>query len=167
MIFTSDYRKERLMTFLKISQNPLDEGYHIRQVLLALGSGGVFGVGLGHSRQKFLFLPETATDSIFAIIAGEVGFIGSSLLMLLMGFFVFRAFRIAKKAPDKFSFILATGLSAWIGIQIVFNIGSMVALIPLTGIPLPFISFGGTSLVAVLTASGILQNISKHGNEKK
>jgi cell division protein FtsW len=162
LILTSGYRKERLMTFLKETKNPLDEGYHIRQILLALGSGGFWGVGLGQSRQKFLFLPETATDSIFAVIAEEVGFLGSGVLILLFAFFVVRGISIAKKAPDKFSFLLATGITSWIGVQIFLNIASMVALVPLTGIPLPFFSFGGTALVMILSATGILLNISRY-----
>ncbi len=163
LIISSSYRRERLMTFLKVSQNPLDEGYHIRQILLALGSGGFWGVGLGQSRQKYLFLPETATDSIFAIIAEEIGFLGAFIFIVLFGIFIYRGIMIAKKAPDKFSYLLAIGITSWIGIQIFFNIASMVALVPLTGIPLPFVSYGGTSLVATLVGTGILLNISKYG----
>lgn len=161
LILASSYRRERLFTFLKQTSDPLDSGYHIRQILLALGSGGLLGVGLGNSRQKYLFLPETATDSIFAIIAEEIGFVGASLLISLFIFFVYRGLKIATKAPDEFSKIFAIGLTAWIGGQAFVNIGSMVALIPLTGVPLPFISYGGTSLVAVLAASGILLSISR------
>jgi cell division protein FtsW len=162
LIMTSSYRRERLMTFLKISQDPLDEGYHIRQILLALGSGGFWGVGLGQSRQKFLFLPETATDSIFAVIAEEIGFIGSFIFISLFVFLIYRGIVIAKKAPDKFSFLLAVGIISWIAVQTFLNIASMVALVPLTGIPLPFISYGGTSLVITLVGVGILLNISKY-----
>lgn len=162
LILTSDYRRERLMTFLKISHDPLDEGYHIRQILLALGSGGLWGVGLGQSRQKFLFLPETATDSIFAIIAEEIGFIGASFFIALFVFLILRGINIAKNSPDRFSFLLATGITSWIGIQVFLNIASMVALVPLTGIPLPFISYGGSSLVITLVGVGILMNISKY-----
>jgi len=165
LIIASDYRRERLTTFLKLSRDPLGEGYHIRQVLLALGSGGLWGVGLGHSRQKYLFLPETATDSIFAIIAEEVGFLGASVLLLLIGIFIFRIFSLAKKAPDNFSYMLAIGVASWISIQTIFNIGSMVALIPLTGIPLPFISYGGSSLMTMLIGIGILLNISRYAKK--
>jgi cell division protein FtsW len=162
LIIVSPYRRERLMTFLKVAEDPLGKDYHIRQVLLALGSGGLLGVGLGQSRQKFLFLPEAATDSIFAVVAEEMGFIGALVLILLFGFFIWQGFRIARKAPDKFSQILSVGIMAWIGGQIMINIGSMVALVPLTGIPLPFFSYGGSSLVMVLFATGILLNVSKH-----
>jgi cell division protein FtsW len=136
LIMTSSYRRDRLMTFLQQSKDPLGKSYHIRQILLALGSGGLFGVGLGQSRQKFLFLPEAATDSIFAVIAEEVGFIGGTILIALFLMFIFRGLKIAINAPDTFSKVLSTGIVVWIGAQVFLNIGSMVALIPLTGVPL-------------------------------
>ena len=162
LIITSSYRRARLFSFFEQTQDPLGRSYHIRQILLALGSGGLFGVGLGQSRQKYLFLPEAATDSVFAIIAEEVGFLGASVLILLFAFWIYKGLKIAKAAPDKFSQIVSVGLVAWIGGQTFLNIGSMVALVPLTGVPLPFISYGGSALVMVLLASGILLNISRH-----
>lgn len=162
LILISPYRKERLLTFLQMERDPLGASYHIRQVLLGLGSGGIFGVGLGSSRQKYLFLPEASTDSIFAVIAEELGLIGAVSVIMLFVFFVFKGLTIAKNAPDSFSKVLATGITAWIGGQAFLNIASMVALVPLTGIPLPFISYGGSSLVTILTACGILLNIGKH-----
>jgi len=167
LIITSDYRKARLLTFLQQTQDPLGKGYHIRQILYALGTGGLFGVGLGQSRQKFLFLPEAATDSIFAVVAEEVGFIGATIIILLFIIYIYRALRIALDAPDKFSKILASGIVAWIGGQAFLNIASMVALTPLTGIPLPFFSYGGSSLITVLIATGILLNISKYVTKQK
>ena len=164
LILFSPYRKARLLTFLESTGDPLGSSYHIRQILLALGSGGIFGVGFGASRQKYLFLPEASTDSIFAVIAEELGLIGALAIIFLFVFFVFRGLRIAKNAPDRFSSVLATGISAWIGGQAFLNIGSMVSLVPLTGIPLPFISYGGSSLVMILSACGILLNISKFTN---
>mgnify|MGYP001584131041 FL=1 len=161
LIYISPYRRDRLLTFLEQSSDPLGKSYHIRQILLGLGSGGLFGVGLGASRQKFLFLPEASTDSIFAVIAEEVGFIGAFFLIILLGFFVVRALRISKYAPDNFSRFLALGIGSWIGIQVILNIASMTALVPLTGIPLPFISYGGSSLIMIMFATGILLNISK------
>lgn len=160
-VMISPYRKDRLLTFFEQSSDPLGKSYHIRQILLGLGSGGLLGVGLGGSRQKFLFLPEASTDSIFAVIAEEVGFIGALGLIFLLGFYVFRALRISKYAPDSFSRFLALGIGSWIGIQVVLNIASMTALVPLTGIPLPFISYGGSSLIMIMFATGILLNISK------
>lgn len=167
LILTSPYRRDRLMTFFESTSDPLGKAYHIRQVLLALGSGGLIGLGIGQSRQKYLFLPEAATDSIFAAIAEEIGFVGSLLLISLFAYFIFKAFSIASKAPDKYSQILAVGIASWIGSQVFLNFSSMVALTPLTGIPLPFFSFGGTSLVMVLVGCGILLNISKYSVNKR
>ena len=162
LIMISDYRRDRLLTFLQQTRDPLGKSYHIRQILLALGSGGLLGVGLGESRQKYLFLPEAATDSIFAVIAEEVGFLGSLVLISLLAFFIIKGIKIAKKAPDNFSKLLAVGITSWIGLQIFLNLGSMVALVPLTGVPLPFISYGGSALTMILFAGGILLNISKY-----
>jgi cell division protein FtsW len=162
LVIISPYRKDRLLTFLEQSSDPLGKSYHIRQILLGLGSGGLFGLGLGASKQKFLFLPEASTDSIFAVVAEEVGFIGALALISLFGFYVFRALRISKHAPDDFSRYLALGIASWIGIQVVLNIASMTALVPLTGIPLPFISYGGSSLIMIMFATGILLNISRY-----
>jgi cell division protein FtsW len=166
LVLTSSYRRDRLHTFLEVTSDPLGKGYHIRQILLALGSGGIFGVGIGASRQKYLFLPEAATDSIFAIIAEEMGLIGAVLLIFLFALFIFKGFKISRNSPDKFSQMLATGITAWIGGQAFLNIASMVALTPLTGIPLPFFSYGGSSLVMILAACGILINISSHESQK-
>lgn len=166
-VIFSPYRRARLMTFFEHSTDPLDSSYHIRQVLLALGSGGIFGVGLGKSRQKFLFLPESATDSVFAIIAEELGLIGATILIILLAIFIYKGLLIAYRAPDKFSKLLATGIIAWIGGQTLMNIGAMVAIIPLTGIPLPFFSYGGSALTTILIATGILLNISKYAQAEK
>jgi cell division protein FtsW len=167
LILISPYRKERLLTFLQMERDPLGASYHIRQVLLGLGAGGIFGVGLGASRQKYLFLPEASTDSIFAVIAEELGLVGAASVIFLFGFFVYKGLTIAMNAPDSFSRVLAIGITAWIGGQAFLNIASMVALVPLTGIPLPFISYGGSSLVTVLCACGILLNISKYSTYER
>jgi len=166
LILASPYRRDRLMTFLQVGSDPLGKEYHIRQILLALGSGGIFGLGIGQSKQKYLFLPEASTDSIFAAIAEEVGFIGSVIIVLLLAYFVYKAFKIASNAPDQFSKILAIGITAWIGGQMILNISAMTALTPLTGIPLPFFSYGGTSLLMILTSCGILLNISRYAEKK-
>jgi cell division protein FtsW len=167
LILTSDYRRARLMSFFEATQDPLGKSYHIRQVLLSLGLGGVFGVGLGASRQKYLFLPEASTDSIFAVIAEEVGFVGASILILILAYFIYLALKISFSAPDKFSKVFALGLTAWIGSQMLLNLASMLALVPLTGVPLPFFSYGGTSLMMILSVTGILLNISKYAEEPK
>lgn len=167
LIIISPYRRARLETFLLQTTDPLGGSYHIKQILLALGSGGLWGVGLGQSRQKHLFLPETATDSIFAIFAEEVGFFGSVSFVILFGLLIYRGYRIALHAPNEFSQVLASGLVTWIAVQVFLNIGSMVAIIPLTGVPLPFVSYGGSAIVALLMACGILLNISKEAQNAK
>jgi len=158
---TAPYRLRRLITFLNPSIDPLGASYHIRQILLALGSGGIFGVGIGKSRQKFEYLPEAMTDSIFAIIGEEIGFIGALALIILFIFIILRGLRIAIYAPDRFGQLLAFGISSWVAIQALINLGAMVSIVPLTGVPLPFISYGGSNLVVSLIGIGILLNISK------
>lgn len=161
LILTSPYRKSRLLTFLDPMRDPLGASYHIRQALIALGSGGLFGVGLGQSRQKYEYLPEATTDSIFAIIAEETGFVGAAIIILVFLMVIYRGFAIAQDAPDQFSRLLATGIICWLAVQIMLNLATMVALVPLTGIPLPFISYGGSSLIVALAGVGVLLNISK------
>ncbi len=161
LISTSSYRVKRILAFLDPFQDPQGFTYHISQVLIALGSGGLLGLGLGNSRQKFEYIPEVSTDSIFGVIGEEFGFIGSTALIILFAIFILRGIRIAQNCSDNFGRILAIGLTSWLGIQTVINLSSMVALLPLTGVPLPFISYGGSALVANLTAVGILLNISK------
>jgi cell division protein FtsW len=161
MILSSDYRKQRVMTFLDPSRDPLGSSYHVMQALIAIGSGGLWGLGLGQSRQKYQFLPQVTTDSIFAIIAEETGFLGASLVIILLFLVVNRALKIAKMAPDNFSRLLSVGVACWIGIQAVVNLAAMLSLLPLTGVPLPFISYGGSSLVMTLTGVGLLLNISR------
>jgi cell division protein FtsW len=169
VVFTlaSSYRRARFLTFLAATSDPLGRDYHMRQVLFALGSGGLFGVGLGQSRQKYLFLPQAATDSIFAIVAEEVGFIGAVILVILFFLLIYKGFAIAKSAPDKFSATLAVGITIWLGAQIILNIGSMVSLVPLTGVPLPLFSYGGTALVMELLGLGILLNISRYAKAER
>lgn len=167
LIMSSGYRRQRLLTFFEHTKDPLGSDYHIRQILLSLGSGGLFGVGLGQGKQKFLFLPEAATDSIFATIAEEVGFIGSIVIIGLFVFFIIRGLKIARQATSPFNFLLAAGITTWIGVQVFLNIGSMVALVPLTGVPLPFFSYGGSSLVTILIALGILLSISRYDQKKR
>jgi len=161
LILLSPYRKERLLTFLNPTRDPLGSSYHIRQALIAIGSGGLWGLGLGQSRQKYQFLPQVTTDSIFAIIAEELGFFGAGLLILVLFAIVLRAFKIARLAPDNFTRLLSLGIASWIGIQILINISAMLALLPLTGVPLPFISYGGSSLIVILAGIGLLLNISR------
>lgn len=161
LIFTSPYRSKRILAFLDPFSDPQGFTYHISQVLIALGSGGMFGLGLGHSRQKFEYIPEVSTDSIFGIIGEELGFVGGVLVIVLFAIVMLRGLKIAQNCHDNFGKILALGLTSWLGIQVSLNLSAMTALLPLTGVPLPFISYGGSALVANLTAIGILLNISK------
>lgn len=155
------YRMNRLLVFLHPELDPRGIGYQINQALLALGSGGIFGLGLGHSRQKFNYLPEPVGDSIFAIIGEEIGLIGAMALVTLFVIFAMRGLKIAKNAPDTFGKLIAVGITAWIIFQALINISAISGLIPLTGVTLPFISYGGTSIVFLMIGVGILLNISK------
>lgn len=161
LIKIAPYRAARFTVFLHPELDPQGIGYHVNQALLAVGSGGLFGLGLGYSRQKHQYLPEVAGDSIFAIIAEELGFIFTTLFLLILASWFVRAFRIVRFVPDRFGKILGTGIIAWLGWQMCINIASMLGILPLTGVPLPFISYGGTSLVTALAATGILVNMSR------
>ena len=165
-IILEPYRLKRLLAFSNPWADPLDTGYHIIQSLYALGSGGLFGVGLGRSREKFLYLPEPHTDFIFAILGEELGFIGTITVILLFFFFAWRGFKIAISAPDIYGSILAAGLTTMIVMQALMNIAVVTASMPVTGIPLPFISFGGSALIFTLAGVGILLNISRYVNVK-
>jgi cell division protein FtsW len=167
LIKIEPYRLDRITSFLDPSADPQGIGYQINQALLAIGSGGLFGVGLGHSRQKFNYLPEPVGDSIFAITGEELGLIGAVFLVILFVLLAMRGIKIAKNSPDMFGRLLATGIITWIVFQAFINISANVALVPLTGVPLPFISYGGTSLVFLMAAIGILLNISRQSNMDK
>ena len=161
LIKIAPYRMKRILVFLNPGIDPMGMGYQMKQILIAVGSGGIFGLGLGMSVQKFGWIPQTMSDSIFAIFAEETGFVGSMVLIFLFFLLLWRGFRIAKISQDKFSQLLAIGISCWICIQAFINIGAMIGILPLTGIPLPFISYGGSHIVAELVGIGILLNISK------
>lgn len=162
---TSPYRAQRLLTFFNTEHDPLGASYQVRQGLLAFGSGGWFGVGIGKSRQKYEYLPEANTDSIFAIIGEEIGFVGASMVLSFFLFVIWRCFRIAARVSDGFGRFLVFGIASWLAIQVCINAGSMVALVPLTGVPLPFISYGGSSLIILLFAMGIVSNVSTSRHE--
>lgn len=166
LIKIAPYRMQRFLVFMNPDHDPLGFGYQMSQALLAIGSGGVLGVGLGQSRQKFNYLPEPVTDSIFAVLGEELGLLGTVVVVGLFLFLAWRGARIALRAPDEFGRLLAVGITSWIVFQALINIGAITGLIPLTGIPLPFISYGGTSLAVLLAAMGILLNISKHSTLK-
>lgn len=162
VIFTQAYRADRIVSFLDPWADPLGRGYQIIQSLIALGSGGIFGLGLGVSRQKFLYVPGSHTDAIFAIIGEELGLIGAVSLLLLMAGIALRGFKIGMEAPDDFGALLAFGITCWLVFQAAMNIGGITRTIPFTGITLPLISFGGSSLVATMAAIGVLLNVSRH-----
>lgn len=155
------YRAQRLLVFFNQEIDPMGMGYQLKQSLIAIGSGGLTGAGLGMSIQKFGFLPQPISDSIFAVFSEETGFLGSFFLIVLFLLFLGRGVKIAKEAKDRFSQLTALGITAWITIQAFVNIGAMLGLLPLTGIPLPFVSYGGSALIATLIGVGILLNISK------
>lgn len=162
LIKTSAYRVNRLTVFLHPEMDPQGIGYQINQALLTIGSGGLFGLGLGHSIQKWRYLPEPIGDSIFAIIAEELGLIGAGFLVILFILLAWRGLKIAKNAPDRFGYLLAGGIISWLFLQAFINIAAISGLIPLTGLPLPLISYGGSAMVVVLAGLGILVNISKY-----
>jgi len=161
LIKLSPYRAARFLTFLHPELDPNGIGYQINQAYLAIGSGGLFGLGYGHSRQKYLYLPEAYGDSIFAVMAEELGFLICLLFLGLMAFFVWRCWRIAKQASDPFGRYLAVGIGAWIAIQTSLNIASMMGLMPMTGVTLPFVSYGSSAFVALSIACGIMASISR------
>jgi cell division protein FtsW len=162
LIIVSPYRLRRVTTFLDPESDPLGASFHIRQIVIALGNGGLFGQGIGNSRQKFSYIPEASTDSIFSIIAEEVGFVGCVVIILLFALFLKFVHQICSKVPvGGYDYLLAHGILIWLGIQIILNLSAVVALVPLTGVPLPFFSDGGTSLVMVLSVIGILIGIGR------
>lgn len=160
IVKSAPYRAARLMTFLHPELDPLGRGYHINQAYLAIGSGGLFGLGLGHSRQKYAALPEVVGDSIFAVMGEELGLILTLAVLALFWFFLRKCLEIARRAPDPFSRFISAGVTGWIFSQFMFNVGSMVGILPITGLPMPFVSYGGTSLAVLLGAMGIMANIS-------
>lgn len=161
LVKAAPYRAVRLTTFLHPELDPKGIGYHINQALLAIGSGGLFGLGFGHSRQKFQYLPEVEGDSIFAIMSEELGFFFMLAFVATLVFFACRGFKIARAAPDRFGELLVGGIVAWLVLQSFVNIAAMLSLMPLTGLTLPFVSYGGTSLMVDLAAIGIVLNVSR------
>ncbi|SHN15032.1 stage V sporulation protein E [Gracilibacillus kekensis] len=162
LIISAPYRMNRITAFLDPWQDPLGTGFQIIQSLYAIGPGGLFGVGFGNSLQKYFYLPEPHNDFIFAIIAEELGFIGAAFVILLFFLFIWRGILTAVYAPDLFARLLAIGIVSMIMIQVMINISVVIGLIPVTGITLPFLSYGGSSLTLTLCSVGILINISKY-----
>ncbi|MFL6247404.1 MAG: putative lipid II flippase FtsW [Thermoanaerobaculia bacterium] len=155
------YRRERLLTFLNPEADPLGKGFHAMQSLIAIGTGGFEGLGIGNGRQKLFFLPEPHTDFIFAIICEELGFVGALVLMAALALLVWRGLRIAQYSQDRFAFYAAIGCTLMIGIQALINVSVVLCLLPTKGLPLPLVSYGGSSLIASLMAIGLLLNFSQ------
>ncbi len=156
------YRLSRFSVLFNLDNDPMGLGYQIKQALIAVGSGGIFGTGLGMSVQKFGYLPEPMADSVFAVFAEETGFIGSLMILSLFLIITWLGFKIARNAKNNFEKLTALGIISWLSVQTFINIGAMLKILPLTGVPLPFLSYGGSALVTELTGIGILLNISKH-----
>ena len=167
LILGGGYRTDRVFAFLDAEKDPSGIGFHVLQLLIALGSGGIEGLGLGVSRQKFFYVPGAHTDGVFAIIGEETGFIGAMLVIGLFAYLVYRGFKVALNARDDFGCYLAMGVVCWIAFQAIINIGGITRSIPLTGIPLPFVSYGGSSLIMVMAAVGLLLNVSRYGRDKQ
>lgn len=163
-IISKPYRLQRILVLFNPSDDTLGAAYHINQALLAVGSGGLIGLGFGNSKQKFLYLPEPHNDSIFAIAVEELGFLRAILIFVVIVLIVLRGLKIAKDVKDEFGKLLAVGISGLIAIQAFVNIGAILGITPLTGVTLPFVSYGGTSLVMLFISMGILLNISKYKN---
>jgi cell division protein FtsW len=159
------YRQARLMAFLNPDSDPLGAGFQLLQSLIAVGSGGFTGVGLMESKQKLFYLPEAHTDFIYAVICEELGFIGAILVIALFGVYAWRGLRAAFAAPDGFGRLLALGITAMVLCQALINFVVVLGLVPTKGIPLPFVSYGGSSLLVMLLATGVLLNISQQSNE--
>jgi cell division protein FtsW len=161
LAFGQSYRRDRILSYLNPWADPLNTGYHVIQGQIALGSGGLFGVGLGASRQKWSYVPSVHTDFIYAIIGEELGLAGTLLVLVLFVFLLYLGTRIAKRASDRFGFLLAGGITAWIGIQALTNMAAVSGLLPITGVPLPLISFGSSSLVVTMAAIGVLLSVGR------
>ena len=161
------FRMQRILTFFDPWQDIKGKGWQIVQSLYAIGSGGLFGVGLGESKQKYLYIPEPHNDFIFAVLAEELGFIGCAIVIILFAILIWRGITIAMKAPDMFGSLLAAGITSMIAIQVLVNIAVVTASMPVTGMALPFFSYGGTALIITITSIGILLSVSRAGNRSE
>jgi hypothetical protein len=166
LILAGEYRVDRLFSFTSAEADPEGRGFHVLQLLIALGSGGINGLGLGASRQKFFYVPGSHTDGAFAILGEELGFIGAVLVIALFAFLIYRGFRAVLNARDDFGALLTVGVVSWIAYQALINVGGITRSIPLTGVPLPFLSYGGSALAALLAGIGIVLSVSRYGRDK-
>ncbi|NLB81301.1 MAG: putative lipid II flippase FtsW [Clostridiaceae bacterium] len=166
LIVSSEYRYARITAFLDPFKDKLGDGWQIIQSLYAIGSGGIFGLGLGRSRQKFLYIPEPHNDFIFSILCEELGFIGALLAILLFAALIWRGIKIAMTAPDTFGSLIALGITALVAVEVIINIAIVTSSMPVTGMPLPFFSYGGTALLIIMSCMGIMLNISRYSQNK-
>ena len=165
LVMTSPYRRARVFSFLDPFADPLGKGYQVVQSLYAIGSGGIFGLGLGQSRQKFLYIPEPQNDFIFSILCEEMGFLGAFVVILLFAFLIYRGIKISIDAKDKEGSLVALGIISLIALEVLMNIAVVTSTMPVTGIPLPFFSYGGTALLIIMSCVGIVLNISRQSNK--
>jgi cell division protein FtsW len=165
VVLQRDYQLDRLVSFVNPQSDPQGSGFQIIQLLIALGSGGPLGLGWSESRQKFFYVPGSHTDGVFAILGEELGFIGLMAILALFGFFIYRGLRATMKSRDRFAMLLGIGIVSWIAFQTLINIGGITRTTPLTGVPMPFLSYGGSALIAVLAGVGILLNISRYTSD--
>jgi cell division protein FtsW len=166
LIQLTPYRAARFMTFLHPELDPQGVGYHINQAFLAIGSGGLFGLGFGQSRQKYLYLPEVQGDSIFAVMAEELGFLMVALFIAAITLLVWHCFQVARNTHDPFGRFVAMGVGIWVAVQTTINIGSMVGLMPMTGVTLPFVSYGNSSTLSLFAALGIVLSVARHSHKR-
>ncbi len=162
LIASGDYRAQRILSFTQAESDPEGLGFHTLQLLVAFGSGGLTGLGLGVSRQKFFYVPGSHTDGALAIVGEELGFIGVTVVLVLFAVLLWRGLRIARRAPDRFGSLLVVGVLTWIAFQLVINVGGVTRSIPLTGIPLPFLSYGGSAILSLMAALGVLLSVSRY-----
>ena len=163
LAMTADYRRDRLLAFLDPWEDPLNTGYQTIQSLVGVANGGMTGVGIGEGRAKWGYLPEAHTDFIYAVVGEEMGFVGSVMVLALFASLGVVGVRIALRAPDRFGMLVAIGIVVWLLLQAVVNVGTVVGVLPITGVPLPFVSFGGTSLLVGMASVGVLLNIGRQG----
>ncbi len=163
-IFLAPYRLRRFLAFLNPELDPLGIAYHLNQIRIAFSNGGIFGKGFGFSQQKFLYLPEAHTDSIFAIIAEETGFLGVLIILFIYWLFLYNIYRVVISSKDKYGLLLSSGILLYFGLHAIINLGGLLNLLPMTGVPLPLFSYGGSNLLVSFTLLGILYNIAKKSN---
>ncbi len=166
IITTREYQLDRFSAFLEPGADPQGNGYQIIQLLVALGSGGPFGLGWAESRQKHLYLPSAQTDGVFAVLGEEIGFIGLMFIIAIFAFFVLRGLKVTLKSRDQFATLLAMGVISWISFQTLINIAGITRTLPLTGVPLPFLSYGGSALISVMSGVGILLSVSRYTSDQ-